>query len=60
MVFVLLHRPGSIITDYEISLIDSGTNVFNLTSANEQLSKKLRIKGIPVALSAFSESGKGR
>lgn len=66
LVCVLLHRPGSIIADYQISVttnIHSSTNGGNsndFASANLQVSRTLLNAGIPVALKAFSESGMDR
>ncbi len=61
LVCVLLHRPGSIIADYTISVttnILSSSNSNNFALANLEVLKNLQKEGIPVALTAFSESGK--
>lgn len=58
MVSVLLHRPGSIIADYEISATTSSPNSPEFAEANKQVASTLIKEGFPVDLNAFVQSGK--
>ncbi len=59
VVCVLLHRPGSIIADYQFESTTSSPNSPAFVAANTQLISALKDKGITVAPNPFAQSGKG-
>ncbi len=59
MVSVLLHRPGSIIADYQFGATTSSPNSLEFANANKKVVSTLGDEGFLVDLNAFVQSGKG-